>query len=1272
MKKNFFRKRYFFIVVTLSVSVFCFFPHNKKNIEVQAAAGNPQQPYVYIPFDGNAIPAINSPGNSVNPPSNLPYSTGIVGQALKVGNGVALGLWGKWATAKSGTAMIWVKPVDWKSGDGKGSGFFNLIPGIQCFTFGSNNNFSANFMFIGYPGNELTYGGADFAPDHWTQIVITWLDSTLRIYADGKLVLDGGLRAPFTDADLANSLDFGSWPQDATKSTLLDEFYTYDYALSSAEISQVYNSYFNGSTSHLPISTDTKFWAFHFPAHYQIQAYLDLTHNNFGGQATQAEIVAKDANNATYSLGTLTNVTNGLVSSFFDLPKSIPAGPVTVSAKIKNNAGTVLDTLTTDSFQKKTFWWESSNAGESDDVIAPFTPIQTAGKTFSVYGRDYTLKDDGFPSAITSKSASLLAAPIALSGTDDHGALSFTNQGTLQTISSAPGKVSLKGTSTADGGRVKVENNIDLEYDGMMKYTMKITPDAGGVNFTNLHLDIPINDVNAKLYHFVDSTNATGYNGHEGYVPAGSGTVWSSLDPVHMASNRREMRLGTFIPYFWLGDYDRGLSFMTDNDKGWISDDNNAEVEFVRQNGQLIARLNLFNKSQTINQPREIIFALEASPARPEPANWRAADTGGDPDWSNWMHAAGTAAFQGYAHPPDEAYFKSNARGNQTNMGYSVANYSPWDWRSGQPNTEENSYFIKEWGGGVDFSGAISPVRNQCTAAYTEKYINDPGGTYIDGMFSDNSYPVGSSDSGYVRDDGSSQTGFAMFELRDYYKRLAYLFRKNNLKRSMMIHMTGAMVVPAYSFWDSKSDNEANTDQVSNMIASQDLSGIAARSMASQYGMASIWHTGPRCWMTGDPVDGGAGIGALLLLHDVLASESSCAAQERPVEAKKMFDIGQSDVEFMGYWALQPEKNPNDKNDGPKMSAWVRKSQQTALITIANLTSSDWTGDISIPLTQLGLNANTVFADGEYPFPKMNLNNGKLSLSIPKQNFAIVLAGPAGAFPVDFQTTFEKPASLLPALSDNFNNSSLSSAWKLTCLNNDCAGYGQGSMQAYRNKLQIQGGDYNQIAAERSFNQDNVSVQVRVDRQGDYNDSQGLALVWGNGKAIFAGPVNYVWGKFRYDVFSDTLSGGYQEQLGSAISWGNPGNHNWVRIDLQPDKIIFYGSADGKTWSKDWELARPADLAGAPAALRLGKSPLGRQMDTYFWSPPIYFDDLIVGKNYDSDLNVDTKVDATDFTILKTDFLRLTASLANPKSDINQDGQATIKDVGIMMSGWKP
>lgn len=55
-----------------------------------------------------------------------------------------------------------------------------------------------------------------------------------------------------------------------------------------------------------------------------------------------------------------------------------------------------------------------------------------------------------------------------------------------------------------------------------------------------------------------------------------------------------------------------------------------------------------------------------------------------------------------------------------------------------------------------------------------------------------------------------------------------------------------------------------------------------------------------------------------------------------------------------------------------------------------------------------------------------------------------------------------------------------------------------------------------------------------------------------------------------------------------------------------------------------------------------------------------------------ADLNEDGKIDGVDLGILKADFLKTTDSLSNPKSDIDRDGTVNVKDLGSMMSQWKP
>jgi hypothetical protein len=53
-----------------------------------------------------------------------------------------------------------------------------------------------------------------------------------------------------------------------------------------------------------------------------------------------------------------------------------------------------------------------------------------------------------------------------------------------------------------------------------------------------------------------------------------------------------------------------------------------------------------------------------------------------------------------------------------------------------------------------------------------------------------------------------------------------------------------------------------------------------------------------------------------------------------------------------------------------------------------------------------------------------------------------------------------------------------------------------------------------------------------------------------------------------------------------------------------------------------------------------------------------------------ADINQDNSTDSADLDILKSDFLKITANFSNPRADINIDGQCTVRDLGILMSGW--
>jgi hypothetical protein len=138
--------------------------------------------------------------------------------------------------------------------------------------------------------------------------------------------------------------------------------------------------------------------------------------------------------------------------------------------------------------------------------------------------------------------------------------------------------------------------------------------------------------------------------------PTNAGVLWHSaqrygggIKPYAEDFGKNVMTVGSFRPYVWVGDAQRGLAFMADNDHGWVPDDTRAvpAQEVVRGEGagfrvQALAPnsptpeprtlnpssvclvLNLVARPFTFDRPREIVLSLQATPVKPLPDDFRA------------------------------------------------------------------------------------------------------------------------------------------------------------------------------------------------------------------------------------------------------------------------------------------------------------------------------------------------------------------------------------------------------------------------------------------------------------------------------------------------------------------------------------------------------------------------------------------------------------------------------------------------------------------------
>lgn len=242
--------------------------------------------------------------------------------------------------------------------------------------------------------------------------------------------------------------------------------------------------------------------------------------------------------------------------------------------------------------------------GVVEGVLPPWTPVELAGTVAGCWGREYDLAG-GLPSRITSGGEELLAGPVALRVGDETLDLSAEARRVDDTAIEVRGRAA---------GALRAELDGRLEYDGLVRYQVTLTPD-GAFEAEGLSLVMPLRGEHATLLNYtpMDREQAPVYEGEGSFahgLPAGEGTVWSA----------------GFVPFVWIGDEDVGLSWMMEDDRAFDLPEGRPAIEIVRAGGEAELRVHFRapGESVALTEPLMVDFALQATPARPLPENWRA------------------------------------------------------------------------------------------------------------------------------------------------------------------------------------------------------------------------------------------------------------------------------------------------------------------------------------------------------------------------------------------------------------------------------------------------------------------------------------------------------------------------------------------------------------------------------------------------------------------------------------------------------------------------
>ncbi len=236
-------------------------------------------------------------------------------------------------------------------------------------------------------------------------------------------------------------------------------------------------------------------------------------------------------------------------------------------------------------YDKPRFW--RSTAGVNNTVPIPWTPVQAAGGTTHVWGREYRFGTRILPEQIVNQGREVLASPVTLQTTlagqsVDLAALAAS------AVECTDERDIREATSTI--GNVAVSIRTTTEFDGLQMYEITLTPD-GEARLDSLDLRVPIK---REYAHFLLPSSGR-------FSPASELT-----DEGWQAA---------FLPQVWAGDDDIGLAFWGESDQHWLPRDKQM-LEVIPEGETAVIHAGIVRQGYSFNEPIRFAFGLMATPVK--------------------------------------------------------------------------------------------------------------------------------------------------------------------------------------------------------------------------------------------------------------------------------------------------------------------------------------------------------------------------------------------------------------------------------------------------------------------------------------------------------------------------------------------------------------------------------------------------------------------------------------------------------------------------------
>ena len=680
--------------------------------------------------------------------------------------------------------------------------------------------------------------------------------------------------------------------------------------------------------------------------------------------------------------------------------------------------------------------WLQARAGiealDAGVVLKPWAPVKATNSQVEVWNRKYKIGDWGLPRQIQIGDADFLAAPLAFD-------LKIEDEKPVHPAAKL--SASFSGVARFEAGSTlgPAQAQVAYEYDGFLRADLSVNAPPG-TRATQWELVIPFKPQNALFFSAIHASSmkmeSQQQNSISQRIPDGDGEVWRS----------------DFCPLIWIGNRDAGLCWFSESREFWSPEDNPRAIRIIRKSDHVELRIAFIAAPTALPKQMKLSFGLMATPVKPRPAGWRgwnfvthqnvaghtktgAAAEAAKPKGDHvifWHDAWRIVLMYPRARDPkvfrDEVAFLKKG-GAARVYPYIVASHITGAEKTHIPGedfvftTPEWKAFGKDWELNPnrkpeDFR-RVSPATSftDWQLSAIKDWITQDG---VNGIYVDEAYPypdtIAAHGMGFTNSKGERVPTYQIYAMRDYFKRMAYLFQKHgDGSPAIIAHASGVLSMPHLSFVDIFLDGEQvyhrvrdwRGDGPPSYFQMTPLGQWGAEFSGRQFGFVPLFLPAMRPNLAQGYSDLNTQIAptremlALAQLHDVLVWPlwSNTDEWRKVLEVRNEFQIGGAEVEFHPFW--EPKNSAKADNENVLVSSY--SGQRGIFAVVANSGSSEQNVavDFSSLPKQIGVNWKAWNAQTLGVLP---LQGKRVSVAVPAKDFVLVRVAPAMIAPGAIKT----------------------------------------------------------------------------------------------------------------------------------------------------------------------------------------------------------------------------------------------------------------------------